>query len=1139
MNTVRLFLLTLLLALIPVAGFSYTDKQVVELKGNYYKVISAKQNTLAYLGTKDTNSGLLEIPGTIFDGKDVTFTVISAEYHGNYTSKNITAVKLPETFTSLEYGVFRNAKLQEINIPKNLSDIKDQAWTTLTSTPKFKVDAANQHYCNDADGALYSKDKTRLCAVPSQVTLNDGVYTVNESVTAIGRAAFLATAGLKKIIFPKNLKEISNGYPTIAPTATVAEFAIADGGSTPFTVKEGVLFKGSELVLYPRAKETTEYTVPSGIKSIISYAISNNWQMKNIDLNEITKLENSALYFAGNLTSITIPKGLNKFNATTKEGLTEGCFESCLKLEEYKVQTGNKDFAAEDGVLFSKDKKVLYFYPPSKAGETYAIPTSVDTIARRAFQGAKHITSMVIPKEVSSISHEAFREAKALQRLTFEEGSKVAELGFQAFRSCEKLKEVTLPAELKILNNAFYSSTELETINIPNGSKLKIINKDAFTTNIKLKAFNFLGSCTLESIGDNAFANLEELRMFNFPSSTSRIGANAFSGCKSMSTATFDANAVISKIGSGAFADCGLTSFDIPAKVYEIEKEAFRNCNALTVVNIGETTTNISPEAFKYCSKLTAINVAKSNAKYASVDGYLLSKDKETLVIFPAGKANSQFTLLPPSITTIGDYAFYDCKKLTNVTIPNKVKSIGKRAFGLCSDLNTITFLCDDMIDPAQINQVTNEMSFDDGSQAPKMFDKINIYVRNNKLAEYKGNDFYKKFRSISPSFIDGTEEYIAVSDNTVDLLSTSTTDHTFILPTTVTHEGIKYNVSLIGDYAFQNAASTVKEVVVKNNVKYIGAKAFITNIADNTSNVANVFFIESKPSSEMLATTRFELDETNNNYNEFAASTNIYVKKSAVEAYKKAWNKKVYDKASALEKESKFNFISQIDYRIKDFKISNKYATFAREFDTDFSDCYATKGKSQVAAFVAGKEIVEGTGDYKDATHHIRMTSIDLNGGLNTSNAYVPAETGVLLKLTGKSETATDNDFYYTIGENDDTAYEVTNNIMKGVTIKHRAIEVSSSSPVYVMQGGLFRKATSTIPANKFPIHRAYLKLDVPAGSKLGLLFDDSATTGIDIIESQNSNINANEFYNLNGQRVGNPQKGIYIQQGKKVIIK
>ena len=54
------------------------------------------------------------------------------------------------------------------------------------------------------------------------------------------------------------------------------------------------------------------------------------------------------------------------------------------------------------------------------------------------------------------------------------------------------------------------------------------------------------------------------------------------------------------------------------------------------------------------------------------------------MAIFPPGKANDRFTLLPPSITKIGDYAFFECKELKNVVIPNLVEAIGERSFDGC-----------------------------------------------------------------------------------------------------------------------------------------------------------------------------------------------------------------------------------------------------------------------------------------------------------------------------------------------------------------------------------------------------------------------------------------------------------------------
>ena len=846
----------------------------------------------------------------------------------------------------------------------------------------------------------------------------------------------------------------------------------------------------------------------------------------------------NAIASAQKLKTITISPTL------TQTGLAKGAIAECKALEKYEVEAGNPDFIAEDGVLFSKDKKQLYFYPPAKEGTTYTIPASVEIVKAKAFQGALKITSVTVPTNVKTIESDAFRNMENVLTVDFTKPSSTTEINGNAFWGCKKLKTATLPSEITTLRQLFTDCLELETVNVPNGSKIKEIVNDAFGTNKKLKKFNFEGSCDLETIHSNAFANAESLESFNFPKSIKNIERNAFTGCSSMTTVTFDPEAAIEKIGAGAFADCGLNNISIPKKVTTIEREAFRNCKALKVINIEQYTTNINAEAFKYCDNLTDINIHKENTKYSSVDGYLLSPDKKTLILFPPGKANSKFTLLPPSIEKIGDNSFFNCEKLTNVTIPNKVKEIGLRAFGLCKNLKTITFLCDVMIDPNMINQKQNEMSFDDGTQTngESMFNNITINVRKERYNDYANNTFYQKFKGIKKSFEVGKEEYIAMSDNSVNMLKTKREDHTFVLPTEIENEGKKYAVNLIGDYAFEGVNNKIKEVVVKKNVEYIGAKAFVTNKDKNNlqSTVESVFFIESEPTAKMLSTTRFELDETKENYNEFAPTTKVYVKKTALPIYKEKWNKKVYDLNNHKYKESDFNFIGQIDYKIpaKDL-ITNKYGTFAREFDTDFSAYKAENHNTDVAAFVSKKtDIKPGNGDYGTSTYHVVMTSIDVNGGVSNHYGYVPAETGVLLKILDKD--ATPADFFYTIGEKDDVKYTINGNVMRGITVNPRSVSATEGGgSVYVIakKKGIFEKLTQPV---QFPIHKAYALLgNIPAGAKVMFSFsdDDSSTTGIMSVDAEKPADNV--YYNLNGQRVTTPQRGIYIQNGRKVIVK
>lgn len=1148
MVKIKLLLLILLFGAIPNFLWAYTKDQIVSFDGNqtHYQVIEPDGQagitpTLRYLSTK--KKGPLVIPAQVPDGKGVTFTVVATGYVPGYNNYEVTSVKLPSTVKTIgQYSFYNVKELIEIEIPATVEKIDNLGWLGPRKNPIYKVDPNNPNYCSDNDGALYTKDKTQLFSVPSNIgnKVADKTYKVAESVTKIYNGAFDTDMDLTKIVLPKNLQEVVSEHPSIVATNSLEKFEMPEGGNTKFKVVDGVLFNKEKhsLISFPRNHPATEYTVPDDITSIAQYSILSNRNLTSFKFNKVNDVGWNAIASAQKLKTITISPTL------TQTGLAKGAIAECKALEKYEVEAGNPDFIAEDGVLFSKDKKQLYFYPPAKEGTTYTIPASVEIVKAKAFQGALKITSVTVPTNVKTIESDAFRNMENVLTVDFTKPSSTTEINGNAFWGCKKLKTATLPSEITTLRQLFTDCLELETVNVPNGSKIKEIVNDAFGTNKKLKKFNFEGSCDLETIHSNAFANAESLESFNFPKSIKNIERNAFTGCSSMTTVTFDPEAAIEKIGAGAFADCGLNNISIPKKVTTIEREAFRNCKALKVINIEQYTTNINAEAFKYCDNLTDINIHKENTKYSSVDGYLLSPDKKTLILFPPGKANSKFTLLPPSIEKIGDNSFFNCEKLTNVTIPNKVKEIGLRAFGLCKNLKTITFLCDVMIDPNMINQKQNEMSFDDGTQTngESMFNNITINVRKERYNDYANNTFYQKFKGIKKSFEVGKEEYIAMSDNSVNMLKTKREDHTFVLPTEIENEGKKYAVNLIGDYAFEGVNNKIKEVVVKKNVEYIGAKAFVTktNNGKLESTVENVFFIESQPTEKMLSTTRFELDETETNYNEFAPTTKVYVKKSALPIYTEKWNKKVYDRAIHKFKVSPFNFISQIGYKIpaKNF-ITNKYGTFAREFDTDFSAYKAEKNNTDVAAFVSKiEDIKRGQGDYGNAPYLVRMTSVDVNGGVRGNYGYVPAGTGVLLKVLDKE--ATPDDFFYTIGEKDDKEYTINNNVMHGITVNPRSVSATEGGgPVYVIakKKGIFEKLTQPV---QFPIHKAYASLgNIPAGAKVMFSFsdDDSSTTGIMSVDAEKPADNV--YYNLNGQRVTTPQRGIFIQNGRKVIVK
>ncbi len=208
------------------------------------------------------------------------------------------------------------------------------------------------------------------------------------------------------------------------------------------------------------------------------------------------------------------------------------------------------------------------------------------------------------------------------------------------------------------------------------------------------------------------------------PNNVTAIGDFAFFVCADLTSMTIP-NSVTS-IGSYAFQDCtSLTSIGIPNSVTTIGISSFVGCSGLTSIVIPNSVNSIGKNAFSGCSSIESVIVDSDNPTYDSRYNCnaVIQKSNNTLVL---GCKN---TIIPNSVTCIGEWAFSGCTSLTSITIPNSVTSIGNNAFRECYGLTSVRTLIESPF-------ATNAFGYI--YYAGKIFDNTVLYVLKGTKSLYE-----------------------------------------------------------------------------------------------------------------------------------------------------------------------------------------------------------------------------------------------------------------------------------------------------------------------------------------------------------------------------------------------------------------
>lgn len=548
-------------------------------------------------------------------------------------------------------------------------------------------------------------------------SIEKNAFYGNSKLTSIGIRAGIGTIEAEAFRGCSNLTTVEAlGSITKIAASTFRDCSNLENINIPDSVTS------IEEYAFADCTKLTNVTIPSQVETIKWYVFSGCTNLESVFIPcSVTFISDHVFNGCSKLTHIRFNGSMSEWKTINKsEKWDDGT-------EEYQVLCNDgiiyKDgtTADEDVIYVLSDDNQSYIISRVRASATNVIIPStheglpITQIGESAFSSCSNLMSVDIPDSITSIGDSAFYNCRSLTSIVIPDS--VTSIGGLTFYSCG-LRSVKIGDNVtSIGGRAFESCRSLKNVVIP----------DSVTT-IGKWAFKYCDNLTsvvigdgVTSIGDEVFYDCGKLESVTISDSVKSIGTNAFWRCSSLTSVYITDIAAwcnisfsgpgsnpldyahnlylnneliaeliipdsVTEIKDYAFYNCtNLTSIIIPDSVISIGIEAFCYCDGLTSAAIGDGVTSIGANAFRGCSSLTN-TVFGDNIQLTNIDsGAFYDCRKLTSII------------IPEDVMSIEADTFDYCVALTEITIPNSVGSIDNSAFTYCSNLAKIRYTGDKM----------------------------------------------------------------------------------------------------------------------------------------------------------------------------------------------------------------------------------------------------------------------------------------------------------------------------------------------------------------------------------------------------------------------------------------------------------
>ena len=536
--------------------------------------------------------------------------------------------------TSVGKFAFENCKLESITLPNSLTTIEY--------------------------GAFRGCKFLRSISIPN-------------SVTSIGGGVFSGCEKLESVVLSNKMSRIEGwmfynckSLTSLSGFSSV-EYVAPDAGlnSIPWfaSLPDGENYIGRVLFKYKGTMpENTTIKVKDGCTQIASGAFSNQY----------------------GLVAITIPSSLVTLESNP--------FFGCHSLRNITVSADNPIFDSRDNcnaVIKTKENELVI----GCVGTT--IPNTVKSIGSYAFAGNASLQEINIPDNIDSIADYAYNDAYNVKEITIGKGLRI--LGHLPFEYCSRVRRISVSKSNPYFDSRDNCNAIIETA----------------TDRLRLGCSNTIIPNTVKIIGVSAFADNNNIASITIPNSVTAIEAGAFWHMSNLRSITIGKN--VKNIGKNLFIDNNKLTLirsliDFPT---DIDKDVFRKgygqedsiYNHITLyIPKGSKANYQSAEGWKNFKHIVEIGddeaysgmfFTEKTVEGAELTYMVTDAEKKECELFASptdvkGKVTIPSLANEFTVRSIGEEVFYSSKNeraLTEVVIPNTIRTVGFMAFGYCEDM--------------------------------------------------------------------------------------------------------------------------------------------------------------------------------------------------------------------------------------------------------------------------------------------------------------------------------------------------------------------------------------------------------------------------------------------------------------------